>query len=245
MRLLRNSGMGMTIETAIDKLIVRHESLCQKGASRYNNETEEIINSLLAYYHEHESQPAEPEKQTFPFLPRAISYFDNPIANLKPYSTVTLSTIYKYICNGALRPQVAALRNIIDKKEARKYKAKNFPYVTFAGWFSQRDSKYLIELTGYTCIDFDHVPDVPELLVRLLKDEYFITLLAFRSPSGDGLKWVIPIDLEKADYATWFKAISIYIEKTYSVKPDQSGSDIARACFLTYDPEAYINPCLL
>jgi hypothetical protein len=92
------------------------------------------------------------------------------------------------------------------------------------------------------CLDFDHLPNIAEIKQLLLKDVYFETQLLFTSPSGDGLKWVIPIDINKANHRIYFIAVSNYLEQTYSLKPDASGKDISRACFLPHDPEAYINP---
>jgi hypothetical protein len=64
----------------------------------------------------------------------------------------------------------------------------------------------------------------------------------FVSPSGDGLKWIIPIDLTKAKQADYFKAIANYVKKTYQLEIDHSGKDISRACFLPQDINAFINP---
>ena len=91
-------------------------------------------------------------------------------------------------------------------------------------------------------IDFDHIPDLSDLKNNLLQDEYFETEILFYSPSGDGLKWIIPIDLAKASHQDYFKAVAAYILQSYLVKVDQSGKDISRACFLPYDPDVYINP---
>ena len=81
-----------------------------------------------------------------------------------------------------------------------------------------------------------------ELRDRLLKDEYFETMLLFRSPGGDGLKWVIPIDLGEKTQEAFFDALWWYCRKTYGVAPDRQCRDVGRACYLPYDPEAYINP---
>ena len=64
----------------------------------------------------------------------------------------------------------------------------------------------------------------------------------FISPSGDGLKWIIPIDLSLATHAENFQAIANYLKHTYNIGVDKSGRDISRSCFLPHDPEAYINP---
>ena len=86
---------------------------------------------------------------------------------------------------------------------------------------------------------------------RLLDDFYLETKLLFRSPSGDGLKWIVPIDpfkhrlgaftLQEA-HSLNFEAVFNYIQHKYNVEVDKSGKDVSRACFLPYDPEAYINP---
>ena len=79
----------------------------------------------------------------------------------------------------------------------------------------------------------------------MLADEYFDTQLLFVSPSGDGLKWIIEIDTRKALHGEYFASVVNYILQTYSVEVDKSGKDISRACFLPFDPNAFINPLLL
>ena len=95
--------------------------------------------------------------------------------------------------------------------------------------------------SGLLCIDFDHVETVEALFRKLLEDEYFETQLLFRSPSGQGLKWIIPIDLVKASHEDYFDSVATYCEKTYGIAPDRQCRDVGRACFLPYDPNAYLN----
>lgn len=97
-------------------------------------------------------------------------------------------------------------------------------------------------MSNLLCVDFDHISDLEGLFARLLEDKYFDTALLFRSPSGDGLKWVIEINKGALSHSDFFRAVENYIFKTYGIKVDQSGKDISRACFLPYDPAAYINP---
>jgi len=87
-------------------------------------------------------------------------------------------------------------------------------------------------------LDFDHLNNVQTLFDRLLKDDYFETQLLFRSPSGDGLKWVISVDADPSEHSNFFSAVANYVYKTYSVTVDKSGRDISRACFLPHDPDA-------
>lgn len=134
-----------------------------------------------------------------------------------------------------------ACRDGRSSDSAKKFKANNFDYCTFSGTFTSRSDKALIQHSGLLCVDFDHLKDVSTLFQRLLNDEYFDTQLLFRSPSGDGLKWIIPIDTTTATHADFFRAIANYIQQTYGIEADKSGKDISRACFLPHDPQAFIN----
>ncbi|MDL2296900.1 hypothetical protein LJC68_03375 [Bacteroidales bacterium OttesenSCG-928-B11] len=108
--------------------------------------------------------------------------------------------------------------------------------------FTSRNDKALLKHSGLLCIDFDHLPKLNEMKRRLLVDDYFETQLLFISPSGNGLKWIIPIDTKGLPHNIYFTAVANYIFQTYGVEVDKSGKDISRACFLPYDPHVYINP---
>ena len=48
--------------------------------------------------------------------------------------------------------------------------------------------------------------------------------------------------LEGWEHSRFFKAVANCVRATGLPMVDMSGSDVARACFLPYDPQAYINP---
>lgn len=171
-----------------------------------------------------------------------VSFFMNPVRNTIPSKEMSLVQVYKKIKSIAYKSQTENLRKISDAKEAKRYKADNFPYVTFSGTFSKRKDEMLKKHSGLLTIDFDHLQDLETLKAKLLADEYFETEMLFISPSGDGLKWIIPIDLLKATHQEYFRAVSNYIRQTYGMPVDESGKDVSRACFLPYDPQVYINP---
>ena len=194
------------------------------------------------FYEHTEPQPhvvvPEPPKPKAP----VFSYFKKPVTNINPTKEIDLVDAYVMIKGDEFEGRTNSLRNIQDVKEARKYKAFQFDYVTFSGTFSKRNDKNLRKHSGLLTIDFDHVQDITGLKAELLRDQYFETELLFVSPSGDGLKWVIPIDLTKAGHQDYFKAVANYIQQTYQLEVDQSGKDISRACFLPHDPQIFINP---
>ena len=174
-----------------------------------------------------------------------FSFFKAPITNTIPHNTVTLLQIYNVITGNYFKQRTDYLRKITDPKQARQFKAANFDYCTFSGTFTTRNDKALIKHSGLLCVDFDHLTNVEALFNNLLKDDYFDTQLLFRSPSGNGLKWIIPIDTTSSSHSDYFAAVSNYILQTYNVEVDKSGKDISRACFLPHDPQAYINPSLI
>ena len=171
-----------------------------------------------------------------------FSYFKKPILNTIPSHSSNLLEIFHLIRGKQFQESTKHLQSIKDKKAARKYKAHNFDYVTFSGTFNKRSNKNLLQHSGLITIDFDDIENIQDLKEKLLSDEYFTTELLFTSPSGNGIKWIIPIELAEASHTDYFKAISNYINQTYKVNVDESGKDIARACFLCHDKDVYINP---
>lgn len=170
------------------------------------------------------------------------SFFKKPVRNTIPNGSMSLVEVYQRIKGAIYMRQTNALRTISDEKEARAYKAERFDYVTFSGTFAKRENSALIQHSGLFAVDFDHVEDVEVLKKLLLGDAYFETDLLFISPSGKGLKWIVPIDVTKASHQQYAIGIGNYLFQAYGQKMDASGKDVARACFLPHDPNIYINP---
>ena len=178
-----------------------------------------------------------------------LSYFNAPITNKVPLKTMSLLEVAAIIKGRELEPQTMFLRTITDHEEARRYKCYSFPYVTPAGVFSYCNDESLIRHSGMLCMDLDHIDNVDALKRKLIADRLFETLMAFRSPSGDGLKWFLRIDLSKCGHRQWFDAVRNYLmSPAYGLgtkQVDPSVRNESRACFLCYDPEVYVNPILL
>ena len=174
-----------------------------------------------------------------------FSFFKAPVQNIIPHKSISLLDAYNYIVGEYAKQRTEKLRDIIDPKQARQFKANNFDYCTFSGVFTSRNDKKIVQHSGLMTVDFDHLPNLEKVRQSLLVDEYFDTQLLFVSPSGDGLKWIIPIDTTTTPHSEYFTAVANYILQTYGIEVDKSGRDISRACFLPHDPQAYINPRLL
>ena len=186
----------------------------------------------------------------------SFSIFRRPITNKHPYQVVNLIDVFNYIISDYAKDRTNELRTIKDDRYRRQYKADKFDYCTFSGIFSVRTDKAIIQHSGLICLDFDHLKDVEAIFEALKEDTYFETLLLFRSPSGNGLKWVISFhdsyfrygkDGESySDYQIrFFAGLYNYIFNHYDVEVDRSCRNLSRACFLPHDPAAYLNPFLL
>ena len=201
-------------------------------------------------FFQQEEQPQEEPKPQAPTLPPCpkMSFFRRPIKNTKPCREASPQDIYKYLVSDYAKAHTEHIRTIADNRERSRYKAANLDYITPGGTFRSRKENELIQASGYMVIDFDHIPNAKGLVKRLANDTNFETILAFRSPSGDGVKWIVALpDTNKPDgtpftYGEFFTILSNYSKKIYGIEADPSGKDICRACFLPHDPDAFINP---
>ena len=186
----------------------------------------------------------------------AFSIFRRPISNKYPYQVVNLIDVFNYIISDYAKDRTREYRGIKIDKYRRQFKADKFDYCTFSGIFSIRADKAIIQHSGYICLDFDHLKDVEATFRQLKEDQYFDTLLLFRSPSGDGLNWVISFTDSYFRYGNdgeslgeyqerFFISLYNYIFNHYDVEVDKHCRNLSRACFLPYDPDAFLNPSLL
>lgn len=194
----------------------------------YNNETE--------------------EKQRISDEKYEMSVFRPPISNKYPLMTVSLFQVYQAVHTRRFAPETEALRAIQDEDAQRQYKQNHLHYVTPGGVFAYCNDKSLVKPSNILCMDLDHLDNVDGMKQRLLDDPHFDTLLLFRSPRGQGLKWFLEVDLQRCDYKTWFTAVRNYLMATYGVNEKQVDpvvGHISAGCFLCYDPDAYLKTELI
>lgn len=196
------------------------------------------------YLHLDEEVVLAPKIKKGRILSPQISYFSKPISNIYPLKTVTLEQVYELIKGTKFLKHTSQLRLLQDKNVMREYKSRYFDYVTFSGIFSERKDQKLVRSSNLLTIDIDEIrlDQIAELKQAILSDSYFETELLFISPSGRGLKWIIPFDAERTNHAFFFNAVANYLKATYKIKIDRSGRDQSRACFLPHDPNCYIHP---
>ena len=168
---------------------------------------------------------------------------------LTPKMTVDIAYVYHYIKDWGAEAQTRRLREMLattDNKEQQTFKKLNFETVCFAGRFSYRNARKLIERSPFIVIDVDHLEtterarDVQQLFIR---DTSVETALCFLSPRGEGVKWVVclPEWCQGLAFKEQFMRICKYVSFNYGIEVDSDGHDVSRACYLSHDPECYVN----
>lgn len=169
-----------------------------------------------------------------------FSYFKAPIQNIRPEKSFTIVDAYEKISGDAYSTVTQVYRkDYLGTSTQQANKSKLFDYVTFSGRFYQRAEKQLINHSGYLCFDFDHVDNIDHYKAALSKNQE--TELLFTSPSGDGLKWVVQVDIELGSHKDYFYTIKNHVKEEYGLVVDDAAKDVSRACFLCHDPYCYIN----
>ena len=114
------------------------------------------------------------------------------------------------------------------------------PGVLWSGRFSRRHKDALIQHSGLLCADLDELGDrITDVRSKLAGNSHVWAL--FASPTGDGLKCVFRVPPDAEQHRASFRAIEQHVHNLTGVQIDQSCSDIPRLCFLSHDPDAYLN----
>jgi hypothetical protein len=125
-------------------------------------------------------------------------------------------------------------------KNAVNQEKKQLPAVMWSGRFSKRKGSDLLEHSGLLCADLDELGErVAEVRTKLKKSPHL--RMMFSSPTGDGLKCVFRVPADAERHQASFRAIEQHVHELSDVHIDESGSDVARLCFLSYDPGLYLN----
>ena len=187
--------------------------------------------------------PAPPVPDPGPLF----SLFRGGIKNVKPAGEISLAQLHDELTGPHWKELTARLRAV--GRGVREYDTikSGLDNVTPAGTFTPtRAVRNLAAASGLIVLDFDKLPDVPAARAALLADPALgpVVALLFVSPSGDGLKCILPLD-DRTTHLDNFTRISRYLSRKYAalgLVPDDSGKDVSRACFLCHDPCAYLNP---
>jgi predicted P-loop ATPase len=149
---------------------------------------------------------------------------------------IELSSFLEGVRTGKWQDIVLQVRATPDKAERDKLK-KTAPLVTVSGSFSARKDDAIRAHSGFIAIDIDNI-DNPEDTKKLVHGDSYV-YAAFTSISGHGLCLIMKIDGTR--HLDAFNGIASYLYHTYQLIVDQSGKNVSRARFISYDPWIHIN----
>ena len=173
-----------------------------------------------------------------------FSFYRGGITTTKPHGALTPAGLYAELISTRHRAQTEALRAAPANSAQWKDIKKRFNYVTPAGIFTRRANEALISSSGLLVLDFDDLPDLATARAALLTDADVGSALVilFTSPSGNGLKAIVETD-PAGSHLDNFRYCEQHLTKYYAdlgLTPDKSGKDVSRACFVPYDPTAWL-----
>jgi len=159
----------------------------------------------------------------------------------------TVGDAFAIIKSDKLSKQITAIANTTDDKIRGALKGK-LPAVTWSGSFKKRNSKFengqfvfLEQYSHLICLDFDKlsIEALNKFREQLSKDAYVFAF--FYSPSGKGLKVLIKLNNGPELHKEAFTQLAAYFATQYNIAADESGKDICRLCYLSWDISLFIN----
>jgi hypothetical protein len=166
-----------------------------------------------------------------------VSIFKN-IKSVAPLKDTSVLKVLESIRSSEYKNRIGLIRVERDKTKRNELKSK-LPYVTFCGTFTSRSNSNLKSHSGLACLDFDDVVNLDDLRKIINKDGF--TFASFVSPSGDGLKVLVKIPMidNNNDYQDYYIELIKHYSKYHDL--DEGTKDLARACYLSFDEDAFIN----
>lgn len=170
----------------------------------------------------------------------------NGVYDTNCLNVVKVTSIFSAIKNGRWEKEVTDIRNY-EEKNLKKILKEKLPAVTFAGVFE--DSKKDNNLVHYNHLMVADIDKVTSKQLKSLKDKlkHNPYVLAYFVSPNYGLKVVIPVDAVEHKHNTdSFYCVEKMFKDMYNIQIDKSGKNLARLCFVSYDPELFYNPdCLV
>ena len=177
---------------------------------------------------------------------KSITQVNDPLVKIQP------EYLYHAVRNP--KPEIAAtirqlrLVHSIDETRYRQLK-KQLPYVVCGIFNPPYRRTENLGWINHFIIDIDHIGE-KELDLSAIKSKICTDTrvkMVFISPSEDGLKVLFQLS-EKCYDAGKFSMFYKLFARTFSIQyqleqvTDNRTSDATRACFISFDPEAYFNP---
>ena len=129
----------------------------------------------------------------------------------------------------------------VNDKNAQNLKTSLLGFTPAGVFYENRKTEKLANYSGLLHLDIDKITN--EELLKLsgdLKNDNTV-FCSFVSPSGNGLKIFYKINDTAENHSKNSNLLISLFEKKYGIKADPQVKDIARLCFISSDPNLYLN----
>ena len=171
---------------------------------------------------------------------KEINYMD--LFNGSNKRIVEVQKVLEQIKTERWKKQIDEIRYYVSNGDTNMVKAlKNrlSAFTISATYKGKREEENIESYSGLLHLDYDKLDNVQELKAKVIDMPY--TYAAFISPSGKGLKVLVNSDSSLSTHAFAFNALKVYYDGIVGITSDNSVKDILRLCFVSYDPDLYIN----
>jgi predicted P-loop ATPase len=154
-----------------------------------------------------------------------------------------ITEVFSKIKDGEFEDEILRYRYALSQNDSKAptYKNKLLGF-TPAGLFNEsRKTEALKIYSGILHVDLDKITneELFKLTIELKKDN---TVFAFFiSPSGNGLKVFYKTNDNAEKHSKNSSLLNILFETKYGIKPDSQIKDIPRLCYVSSDPNLYLN----
>ena len=173
-----------------------------------------------------------------------MSYLVNFVRNFSDIEDeLDITEVFAKIKDGEFEDDISRYRYALsqDDSKASTLKSKLLGF-TPAGVFNEkRNNAALAKYSSLLHLDIDKITN-EELLKLTMQLKNDNTVFAFFiSPSGNGLKVFYKINGKAENHSKNSSLLITLFEKQYGIKPDPQIKDIPRLCFVSSDPNLYLN----
>lgn len=155
-----------------------------------------------------------------------------------------LIEILKDIKSNKYESEIKSIRYAIHSEkldQADKLKSGLLAFTASGTFGKQRKSEFLASYSQIINLDFDHIPlqEIENLVDKINSCKF--TLASFISPSGEGIKIFIKVNTNAEDHSIAYNQVANHYKEISGYDFDPKCKDITRLCFVSCDPDLFLN----
>jgi VirE N-terminal domain/Primase C terminal 1 (PriCT-1) len=158
-------------------------------------------------------------------------------------NVVSVVSVLKAIKSGKWKAEIEKLRSARDANNKKEFDSLKYflTAVIWSGVFEERLDDACVVYNGLMVIDIDKISQtrLKRLKKELIANPY---VFAFFDGPSKGLKILMFVDSDRLWHNThaFYQIETMFID-LYGIEVDPSGKNLSRLCYVSYDPDLYIN----